>query len=143
MVAAEQLKLFDLERPMGHRGVLRVYVVPRDKSSGSVGIEQCAQVSQRILALSVIEDLLPGKSILEVSSPGINRRLRRPEHFTDAVGERVKVKFVDDDQKRRVVKGLLTEFSDSKLGVVENGLQESLSIPFEAVVEAHVDFLFK
>lgn len=143
LAGAEGLNLFDVEFPVGHRGVLRLYVVPQQQGAGSVGIAECAALSKRVLALTAIEDLLPGECKLEVSSPGVNRRLRRVEHFVGAVGERIRVKYADLDQRNRVIKGVLTQFADNRLEVREEKLDELIIIPFEALSDARVDFLFK
>jgi hypothetical protein len=68
---------------------LRVFVT--GPNGAAIGVGECAKLSKRIIDLEDAEELMPGETLLEVSSPGINRRLRRPEHFARAVGERVKI----------------------------------------------------
>lgn len=143
LVACEGVELFDLDLPVGQRGILRVYIVPAGHQNVSVGIDECAAVSRRVLAASAVEDILPGDSQLEVSSPGINRRLRRREHFSGAVGERVRIKFEAKDGRKQVVKGLLQQFSGDQLLVQDEQLGELVTIPLGSVSEARVDFLFE
>jgi hypothetical protein len=52
-----------------------------------VSLDQCARVAKKLLDLDEQHPFVPKGCELEVSSPGINRRLRRPEHFSSAVGE--------------------------------------------------------
>lgn len=81
-------ELVDLELNTGGRnGVLRLFI---DSESG-ITLDDCAKVSHQVSALLDVEDPIPGNYSLEVSSPGVNRRLRRYEDFERFVGERVKI----------------------------------------------------
>lgn len=81
-------ELVDLELNTGGRNsVLRLFI---DSESG-ITLDDCAKVSHQVSALLDVEDPIPGNYSLEVSSPGVNRRLRRYEDFERFVGERVKI----------------------------------------------------
>lgn len=81
-------ELVDLELNTGGRnGVLRLFI---DSESG-ITLDDCAKVSHQVSAVLDVEDPIPGNYSLEVSSPGVNRRLRRYEDFERFVGERVKI----------------------------------------------------
>ncbi len=84
-VTAAGLSLYDLEHA---GGVLRV-VVDRP---GGVDLEAIAAITRAVSRLLDEHDPLPGHYTLEVSSPGLERRLRVPAHFSGAVGETVKLK---------------------------------------------------
>ena len=84
--AVEQLgyELSDLEVKVGGRhGVIRLFI---DKADG-VGLEDCETVSRQVSALLDVEDPVPGHYVLEVSSPGLDRRLTKVEHFERFMGE--------------------------------------------------------
>lgn len=140
----EGVKLYEIEPGT----VLRVYITSQssDKSS-SVGHTHCAGVSNRILNHDKVELLLPGNTTLEVSSPGINRKLSRPEHYDGAVGERVKVTFRDEKQHKRSVVGILNKVSVVDIEVIveeqKNSAAVELSIARSNLVEAKIDFPFK
>jgi ribosome maturation factor RimP len=70
---------------------------------------------------------------IDVSSPGPERPLRRPEHFADALGLRVSVR--TEDKKRR--RGTLTE-ADSEAITLETGDAGEVRIPYEAIVRANL-----
>jgi ribosome maturation factor RimP len=72
---------------------------------------------------------------IEVSSPGPDRPLRKPEHFADAVGERVSVR-VEGRGKRRY-RGLLTEAADDAI-TLKAGDAGEIHIPYEAIVRANL-----
>lgn len=80
--------LYDIELIGSGRGrVLRVFI---DKEQVGAGIEDCSNVSKGLNLLLDVEDIIPGGSYnLEVSTPGIDRRLSKPWHFARAVGKKV------------------------------------------------------
>lgn len=91
VASREGCELYDLEFVGSGQGrILRVYI---DKTPGPVGIEDCSNVSKGLNLLLDVEDLIPGDNYyLEVSSPGLERELKRPEHFARAVGEKIWLK---------------------------------------------------
>lgn len=107
-----------------------------------VSLDQCARVAKRLLDLDEQDPFVPDGCELEVSSPGINRRLRRPEHFQSAVGERVKIKFRNDKGGIQVVTGTVTNCEGDILVVVGEGTGVEVSMPLVNIKEARVDFRF-
>jgi ribosome maturation factor RimP len=97
------LELFDVQfTGSGRARTVRV-MVDRD---GGVDLDAISAASERIQpALDAIDDL--GPYALEVSSPGLERPLRRPEHFRRAVGETVSVKVRGADGEVRRLRGEL------------------------------------
>lgn len=83
------LFLWDIEfKGEGPRWLLRIYI---DSESG-VTIEDCEAVSRDIGTALDVEDIITHSYTLEVSSPGLDRSLSRPEHFRRFIGSRIKVK---------------------------------------------------
>jgi ribosome maturation factor RimP len=153
------LELFDVELPKGRNGTLRIFLsVPEtaslsgESSARNVTLDQCATVSKRLDQDPGFEPLLPEGCIVEVSSPGINRKLRRPEHYRGAVGERVKVKFGSEADAEntdkglpgsiRVVRGKLAKFDGQVLEIDDEERHELVRMGLGQVREAQVDFLF-
>lgn len=88
-VAALGYELVDVEAHLGGpNGVLRVFI---DKTGG-VNVGDCERVSRQIGSLLDVEDPVPGSYALEVSSPGLDRRLTRPEDFERFAGRLVRVR---------------------------------------------------
>ena len=102
-VAAMGFELADLDAHFGRRGILRLYI-DRD---GGVTLDDCQRVSEQIGALLDVEDPLPGSYVLEVSSPGFDRRLRTLAHFERFRGENAKVELKDALEGRRRFTGRL------------------------------------
>jgi ribosome maturation factor RimP len=129
----------------------------------NVTLDQCAMVSKRLDQNPGFELLLPDGCVVEVSSPGINRKLRRPEHYRGAIGERVKVKFGREQDGSRaypevdseasaakvgqpgsvgVVRGKLSAFDGNILEIDDEERHELVRLGLGQVREARVDFLF-
>jgi ribosome maturation factor RimP len=141
IVNEEGLELFDVDYPVSRSGVLRVYL-SRPPGAGSVGLDDCARVSKRISGTADLDEFLGQACTLEVSSPGINRRLTRAEHFEGAVGERVKVTFLDVEKAKRSVTGTLVSVDDLALEVKDEKLGQAVRIARMDIETACVDFLF-
>ena len=92
VIESEGLELVDVTfgRESGRR-ILRV-VVDRE---GGVDLDTISELSQKVSRRLDLEGFEPGPYALEVSTPGIERPLRRPEDFRRAVGERVRIKTTD------------------------------------------------
>jgi len=114
------------------RGVLRLTI---DKPAG-VTLDDCVAVSRRVGILLDAEDPIPGRYKLEVSSPGLKRRLTSPQDFEHFAGRVVKIN-TSDKTYRGVLKGLLGE--DVILLDVE-GIQ--VSVKAQDVIKAKLDFDF-
>jgi ribosome maturation factor RimP len=82
-------------------GVLRLYI---DKDSGIL-VEDCSAVSRQVSAILDVEDIVPGEYSLEVSSPGMDRPLRRLEDFQRFTGEVAKIKTSMPFEGQRNFKG--------------------------------------
>ena len=103
-------ELVDVEWAGGsHAGVLRLYVdrAPSQLHVGHIGVEDCELVSREASALLDVEDPIPGAYSLEVSSPGFDRVLRKPEHYARFVGSRVKLELSIPREGRRRYSGIL------------------------------------
>ena len=123
----EQLgyELADLEVKLGGRGgVLRIFI---DQPEG-IGLDDCEKVSLAVSALLDVEDPLPGHYNLEVSSPGLDRKLTKTEHFQRFEGETLKVsmRFPIDGRKR--FRGTLVSSDDENIVMEVDGKSYSLPI---------------
>lgn len=130
--------------PNPKHGVLRLYIdTPySDKPEGSeaeakgVVIEDCSAVSRQISALIDVEDPISGKFNLEVSSPGLDRPLRRLQDFQRFTGSLVKLKTVMPMDGQRNFKGRLLQASEESV-VIETD-DEEISLPMSAIEKARI-----
>jgi len=102
-LAALGFELADLDAHLGRRGLLRIFI---DRAQG-VTLEDCERVSEQLGAWLDVEDPLPGSYVLEVSSPGFDRRLRTLAHFERFAGERAKLELRDAREGHRKLTGRL------------------------------------
>lgn len=106
-VGALGYELVDIDVRLGRHGLLRLYIDRRSDADGGVTLADCELVSQQVGALLDVEDPLPGSYDLEVSSPGLDRRLRTPAHFERFVGRDVRVELKQARDGRKRLKGRL------------------------------------
>ena len=130
--------LIEIEHfPNPKHGVLRLFI---DKPVGSdvegVVIEDCSAVSRQISALIDVEDPIRGQFNLEVSSPGLDRPLRRLQDFQRFTGSLVKLKTVMPLQGQRNFKGRLLEANEDVV-VIETDAEE-ISLPMNAIEKARI-----
>lgn len=102
-VAAMGFELADVDAHLGRRGLLRLFI----DRPGGVTLDDCQRVSEQIGAFLDVEDPLPGSYVLEVSSPGFDRRLRTTEHFERFKGEQARIELRDPLEGRRKFTGRL------------------------------------
>jgi ribosome maturation factor RimP len=117
-VAALGYELTDLDAHAGRRGLLRLYI---GRKEGVTTLADCERVSDQVGAFLDVEDPLPGSYVLEVSSPGLDRRLRTLEHFERFKGEPVKVELKDAHDGRRRLSGRLEGVDAGEVLVTVDG----------------------
>ncbi len=118
-------ELADLEVKLGGKsGVVRLFI---DKPDG-ITLDDCEKVSLAVSALLDVEDPLPGHYDLEVSSPGLNRKLTKPAHFERFAGEVVKVEMRFPIEGRKRFRGQLKSSNADNILVEVDGVEHSLPI---------------
>ncbi len=97
-------ELSELEVNLTHgHGVLRLFI---DQAAG-ITLDDCTRVSRQVSALLDVEDPIAGDYSLEVSSPGADRILVKPEHFDRYAGSMIKARFIRPVDGRRRIRGQL------------------------------------
>lgn len=138
-IASLDLELYDVEiTGTGRARVIRV-LIDRDGGVDLDAITRATEAIMPILDSSSIEDTLTGSYTLEVSSPGLERPLRRSEHFRGAIGSTVSVKLRAGDTPARRIRGTIAEAGDESCAVVlENG--ETEHITYRDIIQARTVF---
>src|SRR5258706_14944895 len=105
LITDQGMEIVDIDyRREGRGHVLRFYL---DREVGGVTVEELAKLSRRLGDVVDVHELVPSSYTLEVSSPGINRRLRQPTHFRRYIGKRVRVRTLERRDGRREFVGTL------------------------------------
>lgn len=125
------VELVDLEVRGGAAGTVTLFI----DSPGGVDLDLCAAVSEAF-------DELRERYTLEVSSPGLDRRLRKPAHFAAALGRDVAVTLAEAQDGRRNFRGELVAAAAESvtLALPEGG---EVTLPLAAVARAHVVYKFE
>ena len=140
---SKHLELVDIEFVrLGQDGILRLFI---DKDGG-IALDDCADVSHELSAILDVEEIITSNYTLEVSSPGLDRPLKKPEDYQRYAGRLIKVRTYDqvlDDSgnKRKTFLGTLEGLVD---GSIRMKLKEgqSASIPLDRVAKANLEFEF-
>ncbi|MFT4569886.1 MAG: ribosome maturation factor RimP [Hyphomicrobiaceae bacterium] len=139
------VELLDVEfAGASQRQLVRIYL---DRPGGTDGVtvgvtvEDCVAVSRRLGDVLEAHEALEGRYMLEVSSPGLNRPLRLPEHFMRFVGECVRVKLRRDREERRQFTGELVEANETRLVLDCDG--EKVGIAYAEIDRANIEYQFE
>jgi ribosome maturation factor RimP len=133
VVNGQDVELWELEyNARSGGGLLRIYI---DGPNG-VTVEDCERVSRAVSAVLDSEDPIPGQYTLEVSSPGLDRVLRTPEHFRRFAGEAVRVETNAPIDGRKRFSGHVTQVGDEAIALEVDG--RTVRIPFVAIHKARL-----
>ena len=102
---------------------LRIYI---DSKKG-IDLNDCEKVSNNITELLDKEDLIPEQYFLEVSSPGIERVLKKEKQLSDNIGNEVQIKLFKPFEGQKQYKGILKGFDETKIEIV-NQNEEQINI---------------
>ncbi|USG67967.1 ribosome maturation factor RimP [Brevibacillus ruminantium] len=112
------LELVEIEyKKEGSNWFLRVFI---DNETGSIDIDDCGLVSERLSQRLDEVDPIPSAYFLEVSSPGAERPLRKESDFRKAVGKHVHITTKEPIDGESTIEGELISFEDDKLTVKES-----------------------
>jgi ribosome maturation factor RimP len=140
-LASHEVGLYDLEVQLSR---VRV-VVDRE---GGVDLDTLAAVTRAVSRALDEADPLPSRYTLEVTSPGVERRLRSPEHFVRAVGEVVKVRTTPEVPGDRRVEGVLVDAdergitvrTDAEAGAADDAVPAVRSLAYDEIERASTVF---
>jgi ribosome maturation factor RimP len=113
-------------------GLLRVYI----DSADGISADDCQKVSYQVSGVLDVEDPIPGHYTLEISSPGLDRLLFRPEDFERFAGQLVKLRAASPVNGRRNFKGRLVGLRDGQVVIEQDG--EEVSLVYEQVDQARL-----
>jgi ribosome maturation factor RimP len=138
---SEGLEIFDVEWKIGKQRLLRVYIdrLPGPANPENLGVshQDCQRVSEQLSVIMDVEDLVPGPAyILEVSSPGLDRKLIKPADYERFVGRLAKVWMTEAVENKNYFEGRLAGYSD---GVVKLNVRDrELSLPYAGIRKANL-----
>jgi ribosome maturation factor RimP len=135
------LEIFDVEWKVGKDRLLRVYIdrLPGPQNPEGLGVthKDCERVSEQLSVILDVEDLIPGPAyVLEVSSPGLDRKLIKPADYERFVGRLAKVWVTEPIENQNYFEGRLTGYAD---GMVKLSVRErEVAVPFSGIKKANL-----
>lgn len=132
------VEIYDVEYVKeGSDWYLRAYI---DKEGG-VTIEDCEKVSRAVSEVMDKEDFIPDAYILEVSSPGLGRALKKDKHLAKSIGAEVEIKTYKPIEKQKEFSGILKEYDEESITI---GQEEGKNMKFArsdiALIRLALDF---
>jgi ribosome maturation factor RimP len=137
---SEGLEIFDLEWKIGKQRLLRVYIdrAPvAGEPEGGISHKDCERVSEQLSVILDVEDLVPGPAyVLEVSSPGLDRKLRNEADYERFTGRLARIWLNEPVENQKYFEGRLAGFADGsvKLQVKE----KELALPLSGIRKANL-----
>jgi ribosome maturation factor RimP len=135
------LEIFDIEWKIGKQRLLRIYIdrLPGPQNPEGLGVthKDCERLSEQLSVILDVEDLIPGPSyVLEVSSPGLDRKLIKPADYERFVGRLAKVWVTDPIENQNYFEGRLAGYAD---GMVKLNVRDrELAVPFAGIKKANL-----
>lgn len=133
---SEGIEIVEIELKGGGRNqFLRISI---DKPDG-VTHADCETISQQVGTILDVENVVPGHYTLEVSSPGVERKLRKPQDFERFQGQKVKVVLTQPIDDRRHFEGTLAGFENGAIAL-DLAPGKRIQFPHEHVEKANLKF---
>jgi ribosome maturation factor RimP len=121
-----------VEMSGGDTSIVRIYIDAED----GINVDDCAKASRQFSAILDVEDPISNRYTLEVSSPGMDRPLAKPEHFQAVVGSDVKIRMTTLINGRRRFTGKLVEATNEFAVVEVDG--EQTELPYSEMDKARL-----
>lgn len=138
-INTEGYVLVDIEfisSPSG--GTLRLFI---DKPDGGITLDDCEQVSRLLSPLLDVENIIQGRYFLEVSSPGINRRIRKKGDFEKFAGKKVKIHLRSPQDGRRKITGIIEGVEGSEVLISEDPAKPNRRVPLANISRANLQIM--
>ncbi len=137
IIHENRLELVDVEyKKEGKNWFLRIYI---DKEGG-VTVDDCTRVSREIEDLIDVEEVVPSSYVLEVSSPGLDRPLKREKDFLRFKGKRAHVTTYTPIHEQKSFKGTIRDFQDDTLFLDIDS--QPVEIPKSQIAKARLEIEF-
>lgn len=138
---SEGLEVFDVEWKIGKQRLLRVYIdrLPSPQNPEGLGISHsdCQRVSEQLSVILDVEDLVPGPGyVLEVSSPGLDRKLLKPADYERFAGRLAQIWVNEPVENQKYLEGRLGGYSEGTVKL--NVKNREIAVPFAGIRKANL-----
>ena len=141
MAGSLGLEIFDVEWKIGKQRLLRIYIdrLPGPQNPEGLGVshKDCERVSEQLSVILDVEDLVPGPSyVLEISSPGLDRKLIKPADYERFAGRLAKIWLHEPIEKQAYLEGRLAGYADGMVKVTVR--DRELAVPYAGIRKANL-----
>lgn len=138
VVRSEGLVLVELTYHPEKRGqVLRLFV---DRPEGGITLDECQTLSRQVSDLLDVEDLIPERYFLEVSSPGLTRRIKTPREYEIFAGRLARLIVNDDQGGSQKLVGTLKGLMGDEVLIQVNGKVRAIALARVAKANLEIEF---
>ena len=121
------VSLYDIAQLKEHsENIYRVYITSKD----GITLKKCTEVSRMISPILDLDEPMNGNYRLEVSSPGLERRLKKPAHFIGSIGANVRIKDIATDR----IEGVLKDANNSQIVITSDN--QDVTLPYDEILAA-------
>lgn len=129
-----EMELADIEYVKeGGYNYLRVYA---EKKDGNTSLDDCVEVSQKIDELA--DKLINEKFYLEVSTPGLERKLKKEKDFVRFVGNKIKLYSKIQIENKKTFEGKLEKFENNTIFINDINLNKMVEVPLDKLKKANI-----
>lgn len=133
----ETLSLYDIEIVKGGGGdIVRIFI----NKEGGINVDHCKSVSHNLSATLEVEEIFHGHYTLEVSSPGLTRKLKKLEHFLKSEGSLARISFKKPFDGPEKAFGELETLGDGRFRITNKSNGNAVEFSFENVAKAKLEF---
>ena len=133
------LTLWGVEVTSANRPAVIIYI---DSEKG-VSIDQCAEVSRDVGLMLEVEEVIDSAYVLEVSSPGLERKFFKPEQMSAYIGRKLDIALVFSIEGRKKFKGLLQDTNEEGLALKIDDQEDPINIEWDRIKKAKLIHEFK
>jgi ribosome maturation factor RimP len=145
VAASYGLEIFDVQYRREGQGMMLRVLIDRPGAAGtaeeSVSVDDCAHVSRDLSAIFDVEDVVPGAYTLEVSSPGLDRPLRRVDDYRRFAGRRAKIVMREPVDGQGFFKGRLAGIDGDQV-LIDSDDGRPHRVPFDVITRANLEVEF-
>jgi ribosome maturation factor RimP len=133
LISDQGVELYDTEIVTeGDRKIFRIYIT----SKNGISLDKCTEITKIVSPILDLDPPLSGEYTLEVSSPGIDRKLTTLNHFKNSIGELVKIKLSNGEKsKNKIIK-----VENSTITLYDKATKAEKEIEFNDIIKAKTYF---
>ena len=133
IVESFDVNFYDTQTVMeNNHKIFRIFITSKD----GISLEKCAEISRVISPILDLNPPISGNYFLEVSSPGIERKLKTLHHFKCSIGSDIKIK----EYSTKILKGKLLDVSDDGIITIEDINNGKLTTKFDDILSSSTYF---